>query len=201
MEPKRMKPEGALASHWMTMVLLVYLLCVVPSLVPFVVDLIVDADMPGGLISAVLVASWTVIVIPFAVWVPAYVRTLEYGVTGDSVRMRGGVFWKKNVTVPFTKITNIDLTQGPLQRRFGIGTIHVQTAGAGGSQGGAAELLIFGIKDTGELKELITERMRGSESGRTAGPAPAGAPRGERELLEAMLGELRSIRGALERER
>ena len=72
-----------------------------------------------------------------------------------------GVFWKKNITVPFTKITNVDVTQGPLQRLFNIGTINVQTAGAGGAQGARPELVFVGTRDLEGIKETIMERDRG----------------------------------------
>ena len=83
---------------------------------------------------------WLVIMILTAIWIPAAFKALEYTIDEDGVKMKGGVVWKKYVTVPYSKITNVDITRGPLQRLFNIGTIHVQTAGAAGKQGEKAEL-------------------------------------------------------------
>ena len=68
-------------------------------------------------------------------WIGPYYRSFAYRIDNDAVRMKYGVFWKQDTTVPYNKITNVDVTQGPLQRVYGLGTIHVQTAGAGGSSG------------------------------------------------------------------
>jgi membrane protein YdbS with pleckstrin-like domain len=71
------------------------------------------------------------------------------------------VFWQKRVTVPYAKITNIDVTQGPLQRSFDIGTIRVQTAGAGGAQGEQAEMVLWGLRDLEEVQNQIMRRVDG----------------------------------------
>ncbi len=81
-------------------------------------------------------AIWLIAMIIVPIWIPAAFRVLEYTIDDDGVKMSGGVVWKKHVTVPYSKITNVDITRGPLQRYYNIGTIHVQTAGAGGEAGG-----------------------------------------------------------------
>jgi membrane protein YdbS with pleckstrin-like domain len=102
-----------------------------------------------------MILSFLALIIPIGMWIPAYYASIRYWIQPESVKAARGVFWKKISTVPYHKITNIDITQGPLQRAFGIGTIHLQTAGASGSQGGQAELLIYGIKDLDGIKEMI----------------------------------------------
>ena len=106
-----------------------------------------------------LSAVWLVSLIITIIWVPAAYRALEYHIEQDSVKMKGGVFWRKHVTVPNRKITNIDITQGPFERFLKIGTVHVQTAGAGGQQGQKAELKICGIKDVGVIRDTIINNI------------------------------------------
>ena len=99
-----------------------------------------------------------------AFWIPAYFKTLEYILDDEAVKMNKGVFWKKRVTVPYHKITNVDVTQGPIERMYNLGTIHVQTAGAGGAQGANAELRMNGIRELESLKNIIMDGVKGHQS-------------------------------------
>ena len=40
-----------------------------------------------------------------------------------------GIFWKQRQLVPRSRIQHSDVSQGPLERRFGLGTIKLHTAG------------------------------------------------------------------------
>jgi len=106
--------------------------------------------------------GWLVIMVPIIIWIPAAFRALEYYIDDEGVKMKGGVIWKKHVTVPYPKITNVDITQGPLQRKYNIGTIHVQTAGSGGKQGEKAELRMQGIRELERIRKLIIGRIKDS---------------------------------------
>jgi membrane protein YdbS with pleckstrin-like domain len=140
------------------------------------------------LVFALFAVGWIVLNLFIALWLPAYFRSLEYTVAGDAVKGQRGVFFKRHVSMPYNKITNVDITHGPLQRKFGVGYIHCQTAGAGGQQGARAELKMEGIRDLGGVKEAIMERVR------LAGGAASGP-----DVLQQMLGELRVIRQSLEK--
>ena len=102
---------------------------------------------------------WLISLIIALIWVPAAYRAIEYYIQQDSVKMKGGVFWRKHVTIPNRKITNIDITQGPFERFLKIGTIHVQTAGAGGQQGQKAELKISGVREMGTIRDAIINNI------------------------------------------
>ena len=142
--------------------------------------------------------GWAILTGLIAIWIPAFYKSLRYVVESDCVKMAKGVFWKKNVTVPFTKITNVDVTQGPLQRMFDIGTIKVQTAGAGGAQGARPELVLVGMRDLEGLKETIMERVRGYEPSKSADVRQKVSEDSETEVLSRMLQELIAIRELLE---
>ena len=139
---------------------------------------------------------WLIIMILVAIWIPAAFKALEYMIDDDGVKMRGGVVWKKYVTVPYSKITNVDITRGPLQRLYNMGTIHVQTAGAGGKQGEKAELKLTGIRDLEKVREVIIENIKGINY--------HGSGRVKKELLsdgdnmsKDILNELKEIKGIL----
>lgn len=78
------------------------------------------------LIAVAIVISWGSI----NIYIPAFFRSLEYSIDTDAVRLQKGVFWKRCTAVPYAKITNIDTTQGPVERHFGLSKLHIQTAGS-----------------------------------------------------------------------
>ena len=98
--------------------------------------------------------------IPFALcliwWVRAFYNTLSYKITKDEVIWKGGVFFKKTSIVPYAKITNIDITQGPIERLFKISTIRLQTAGYSGPSMNA-EIKLAGIENPEEPRKLIAK--------------------------------------------
>lgn len=110
-----------------------------------------------------------------------------------------GVFWKKRVNVPYTKVTNVDVTQGPLQRKYGIGIVHVQTAGAGGAQGGQAELRMVGIRDFDNVKDLIMEKVKGTGEKRLEDSGKEPVLKNDSLILTRILSELVTIRQELQK--
>jgi membrane protein YdbS with pleckstrin-like domain len=188
MESISVKPEKGQKSVWYIHWFLLFF----PMAVCLVVLIIVNP-----LVFAICTVSWLLFTLPFLFWIPAYFSSLEYIIGDDAVQGKKGVFWKKFATIPYHKITNVDITQGPLQRRFHVATIHCQTAGAGGQQGAAAELKMEGMGDLDGLKKAIIERVLASAS---AGPLAAkGDVRetGSGDTLNRMLQELKAIRELL----
>ena len=76
----------------------------------------------GGLGVAALVVA--------AVLLPRLVyRYTRYRVDAQGLEIRSGVFWRSVATVARSRIQHLDVTQGPLERRYGLGRLHVHTAG------------------------------------------------------------------------
>lgn len=190
MDINTFKPKEVLRTFWLTLWFAWLVVGLAAGALPAVLETIFGLPIRGFLPSIITIASLLLVMIPVGVWLPAYHRSIEYWIDSESVRSRRGVFWRRVTTVPFHKITNIDATQGPVQRMFGIGTIHVQTAGAGGSQGGQAELLLQGIDDLDAMRDVLLA----AASDERAGPA-AGSTHG---ASEPILEELKKIRHLLE---
>jgi len=62
-------------------------------------------------------------------WPAARHRRLRYLVHVGGLRIRRGVFWRKVIWIPITRVQHTDVSQGPLQRKFGLATLTVHTAG------------------------------------------------------------------------
>ncbi len=57
-----------------------------------------------------------------------YQRT-SYRVDEMGLEIRRGVIWRHQLSVPIGRVQHADVSQGPLQRMFGIATLTVHTAG------------------------------------------------------------------------
>ncbi len=192
MKPLTVRPE----KEHKTVMFVVWSIVLAIGLVICIPFLLFIPDYEGKLIFGILLIVFCVIMALYYIWIPAFFNTLEYSIDSEAVKMNRGVFWKKRITVPYNKITNVDVSQGPLQRKFGLGMIHVQTAGAGGAQGAQAELRMIGIKDFEGLKDIIMEGVRGFSSSQFEKTT---AEISDPDILESILEELRAIRRVLER--
>jgi len=105
--------------------------------------------------------------------------TTWYVVSNRSLRIRRGIWLLHETTITYENIQNIRVTQGPLQRYFGIGDLLVETAGGGygGEHGGGTSIMhrgmIEGVDNAHEIRDLILSHLR---KRRTAGLGDEVAP-------------------------
>jgi len=94
--------------------------------------------------------------------------TTWYVMTDRAIRIRRGVWIIKEATITFENVQNVKMTQGPMQRAFGIRTLTIETAGGGGSQeqgGGVSNQgIIEGVDNAEDLRDRIMSRVRRSRS-------------------------------------
>ncbi len=63
-------------------------------------------------------------------WPPLAYRYLRFGVDGTGIAIESGVLWRSRIALPRVRIQHTDVSQGPLERRYGIGTLTLYTAGS-----------------------------------------------------------------------
>jgi len=138
-----------------------------------------------------------VIIIITALWIQLYYEKIFYKLTETEMEWKRGVWFRRTGIVPYNRITNIDITQGPLSRILGIASLRIQTAGysapSQGSFGKFAEIRIEGMKQFEELRELIMQFVRSRK------PVAVETYQDEGRTDTRMLDELRKIRELLER--
>lgn len=77
---------------------------------------------PAG---AVIVVTLVTLVI-----LPRQARALGYMLREDDVVFRRGILWQRMVAVPYGRMQLVDITQGPLDRAFGVSQLKMVTAAA-----------------------------------------------------------------------
>ena len=103
------------------------------SLAVVVIVLFAADSMPGWL-RLFLPALWLVAIILLAIyshtWPVREFRHSSYRVDDAGIEIRRGVFWRVAINVPRSRVQHTDVSQGPVQRRFGLGTLVIYTAGS-----------------------------------------------------------------------
>ncbi|MEM3404340.1 MAG: PH domain-containing protein [Nitrososphaeria archaeon] len=153
--------------------------------------------------------AWTYTFIPLiivliilgftAYWIHKYYNSISFILEKDEVIVNRGVWWKMKHVVPYSRVMSVDIIQGPISRFFGIGSVHVHTAGYTGPAGGTsgpgtrgAEACIWGVPDFIEIRDTIIGIVRGRP---LFGAPGISAP----DISSEMLEELRKIRKAVEK--
>jgi membrane protein YdbS with pleckstrin-like domain len=160
----------------------------------------------GGAI--LLNALWYV---PAMLLTGPYYRSLSYEIQDDEVIVRAGIWTHSVKHVPYRTVTNLTVKRGILDRWFfGLGSLHIQTAGMSGTTG--AEEVLAGLSDVNDVYGVVVrelQRFRGAMGPATteiAGEgeavslkpsATAEAPAAA-EVLNAILAEVRAIRESIE---
>jgi len=56
-------------------------------------------------------------------------RHASYRVDDEGIEIKQGVIWRRIINVPRSRIQHTDVSQGPIERSFGLGTLVIFTAG------------------------------------------------------------------------
>ena len=113
--------------------------------------------------------AWLFIVIPMVVlfigvsltWLALKrVKRSGYALREHDLAFRRGVIFRKQVILPFNRIQHVEVSSGPLQRRFGLASLKCFTAG-----GAAVDLQIVGLRknDAEKLRELILSKSAAAQ--------------------------------------
>jgi len=179
-----------------------------PSKYPSAMELINTWFGPLGFWTMVLNLIW---LIPVLVYSPYYYGSIEYSVIAESgetmpeVYVKQGVITVSRKHVPFRTVTNISSKAGPFDRLFGIGSVHIETAGYSGSHQTGPEVKLDGIVFYEEIRDFILNELRKYREPYVTGTEvvrPAEAPRPKTEgVNEEVLATLREIRDILRSQR
>ncbi|HUE79193.1 MAG TPA: PH domain-containing protein [Sphingomicrobium sp.] len=108
-----------------------------------------------------------------------YWTRFEFRVGADEIRIDSGIFSRTHRSIPFDRIQDVDISQGPLARALGVAKVKFETGGSGGI--GADEGVLHAIPL--ERAEELRARVRAH---RPAGGAAVPAEDSEQAPVFAM---------------
>jgi uncharacterized protein len=98
---------------------------------PIGLALAVAAIFMKWFIAAAIVAIvWALLLGWLRSWPVRRYERLRFGIDATGIRIERGVWWRSIVALPRARIQHSDVTQGPLQRRYGVATLTFYTAGS-----------------------------------------------------------------------
>lgn len=97
------------------------------------VSIILLAASPPGWVTALLLLAWVSVTAGLGWflhrWPEVEHRHASYKVDAEGIEIRKGVVWRLVVNVPRSRVQHTDVSQGPLERTHGLGTLVIYTAG------------------------------------------------------------------------
>jgi membrane protein YdbS with pleckstrin-like domain len=102
------------------------------TMFPLFITLLAADDMPRWL-RLLLPVVWLALAGVNAWWAwrwpPIAYRHTWYRVDSDGIEIRRGVYFRTVINVPRSRVQHTDVSQGPIARHFGLGTLAIYTAG------------------------------------------------------------------------
>jgi uncharacterized membrane protein YdbT with pleckstrin-like domain len=83
-------------------------------------------------------------------------KTYEYYITNQRVVFKGGILLKRLRSVPYHKITDVEVSQNIIEQFLNLSTLRLHTAGMGTAM---AEIRFIGIKDASTPEKAITREL------------------------------------------
>jgi hypothetical protein len=80
-------------------------------------------------------------------------RSWRYAERADDLLISRGVLWREETVVPYGRMQLVEVTSGPIERRFGLATVQLHTAAA------ATDATIPGLDpaEAERLRDRLTE--------------------------------------------
>ncbi len=108
----------------------------------------VVAEIPA-LPATIIWSLWLIVLVVSMVWPVIAFPRRGYGVRDKDILFRKGVIWRSVTAVPFNRIQHVETSNTPLDRKFGLATLQLFTAG-----GSSGDLKIDG------LEASVAEQLR-----------------------------------------
>ena len=129
----------------------------------------------------------------FSFWYGAeYLRRVSARLTTQAVEIRTGVFFRKEITIPLNRITDVRVHDGPLMRHYHLRGLRVETAGSAG-QNASSEGNLVGIIDAADFRDAILTQRQRAVGGEDAPAASAPTSADDGADANVTLREIRDI--------
>jgi putative membrane protein len=121
-------------------------------------------------------------------------RTLRYRFDEDGLTRQTGLLFRHESFLAYARIQDARVTQGVVERLFGLGTVAIQTAS--GTKG--LEESVEGMREFELIRDFLVERMKGGTATTKSAKPTASVASEELALVNEIRDEMRSLRVAVE---
>lgn len=85
-------------------------------------------------------------------------KVIRYALREHDIIVRTGIFWRKETIQPIRRVQHVEVTQGPLDKQFGMANVRLFSAGTGHL---TFEIPGLPVDVAGRIKEYILQRRTG----------------------------------------
>ncbi len=106
-------------------------------------------------------------------------RRFEYRVGANEIRIDSGIVNRTHRSIPFDRIQDVDISQGPLARLLGLARVKLETGGSAADDADDGALAAIALGRAEALRDLVRERRLASgkpAAGDAVDPAHSEAP-------------------------
>ena len=104
-----------------------------------------------------------------------YWKRFEYRVGAAEIRIDSGILSRTHRSIPFDRVQDVDITQGPVARLLGLAQVKFETGASAGQEEGVLQAIA--LERAHELRELVRARRAGiAPAAEAAADEEEGAP-------------------------
>ena len=116
--------------------------------------LLEESGVPRGIVTA----AAAVLALLILFWTPKRrYRAWAYRMDEDEIRIRSGLLIRSSTIVPFGRVQHTDIVRGPLQRRYGLASLVLHTAG---TRSAATILPGLEAEEAESMRDHVRARIR-----------------------------------------
>jgi putative membrane protein len=112
----------------------------------------------GRLQTALFAAAALLVFVAISLYL--YWSRFEYRVGANEIRIDSGIFSRTHRSIPFDRVQDVDITQGPLARLLGLAKVKFETGASAGKEEGV--LLAIALNRAEAIRELVRARRSGA---------------------------------------
>ncbi|MDQ3247035.1 MAG: PH domain-containing protein [Pseudomonadota bacterium] len=120
----------------------------------------------GRMRTALFVAMGLVVIMVVSVFL--YWRRFEFRVGTNEIRIDSGILSRTHRSIPFDRVHDVDISQGPVARLLGLASLRLETGASAGANADEGVLQAITLERAQELRTLI----RAGRSVASATPVP-----------------------------
>ncbi|HAJ75051.1 MAG TPA: hypothetical protein DCM64_01210 [Gammaproteobacteria bacterium] len=111
---------------------IVYFVLFLAFVIPMVVIIQFNSEAGASLLRPVSLTIFLIVLLLMALlawFVFASTRAIHYALRQHDVIVKSGVFWKQEVIQPLKRVQHVEVTRGPLDKRYGLANVKLFSAG------------------------------------------------------------------------
>jgi putative membrane protein len=116
-----------------------------------------------GLLTAAIIGAVALLLISLCLLFLHWKR-FAYRVGPSEIRIDSGILTRTHRSIPFDRVQDVDVIQGPLMRLLGLATVKFETGGSGSGPGGGADgqLQVISLERAQQLRSLVRAHRSGA---------------------------------------